>query len=77
MTEQSKATNADPSAITPDTTGETEPVKVTAEDSNTGSTAPVTSTTLVEQLPGEIGGPRGPEPTRYGDWEAKGRCSDF
>lgn len=23
------------------------------------------------------GGPRGPEPTRYGDWERKGRCSDF
>jgi len=26
---------------------------------------------------GEIGGPRGPEPTRYGDWERKGRISDF
>uniref|UniRef100_A0A0E0A5C2 Succinate dehydrogenase assembly factor 4, mitochondrial n=1 Tax=Oryza glumipatula TaxID=40148 RepID=A0A0E0A5C2_9ORYZ len=26
---------------------------------------------------GEIGGPRGPEPTRYGDWERGGRCSDF
>ncbi|WP_186457437.1 succinate dehydrogenase assembly factor 4 [Nitrospirillum amazonense] len=25
----------------------------------------------------EIGGPSGPEPTRYGDWERKGRCSDF
>jgi hypothetical protein len=25
----------------------------------------------------EIGGPRGPEPTRYNDWEQKGRCSDF
>lgn len=30
-----------------------------------------------EQKPGEIGGPKGPEPTRYGDWEFKGRCSDF
>ncbi len=30
-----------------------------------------------EQKPGEIGGPQGPEPTRYGDWEIKGRCSDF
>jgi hypothetical protein len=28
-------------------------------------------------LPPEIGGPAGPEPTRYGDWEVKGRCSDF
>lgn len=26
---------------------------------------------------GEIGGPRGPEPTRYNDWERKGRVSDF
>ena len=25
----------------------------------------------------EIGGPQGPEPTRYGDWEVKGRVSDF
>ncbi|XP_010862224.1 succinate dehydrogenase assembly factor 4, mitochondrial [Esox lucius] len=25
----------------------------------------------------EQGGPRGPEPTRYGDWERKGRCVDF
>ena len=27
--------------------------------------------------PKEIGGPSGPEPTRYGDWERNGRCSDF
>jgi hypothetical protein len=27
--------------------------------------------------PREIGGPKGPEPTRYGDWEVGGRCSDF
>ena len=25
----------------------------------------------------EIGGPKGLEPTRYGDWERAGRCSDF
>jgi hypothetical protein len=25
----------------------------------------------------EIGGPQGPEPTRYGDWERNGRCIDF
>ena len=28
-------------------------------------------------MPKEIGGPTGPEPTRYGDWERKGRVSDF
>ena len=27
--------------------------------------------------PGETGGPAGPEPTRYGDWEKGGRCFDF
>jgi hypothetical protein len=27
--------------------------------------------------PEEIGGPAGPEPTRFGDWERKGRCIDF
>ena len=25
----------------------------------------------------EVGGPAGPEPTRYGDWEKKGLASDF
>ncbi len=25
----------------------------------------------------EVGGPKGPEPTRYGDWERDGRCVDF
>lgn len=25
----------------------------------------------------EIGGPKGPEPTRFGDWEKGGRCTDF
>ncbi len=30
-----------------------------------------------EQAPGEVGGPEGPEPTRYGDWERNGRVSDF
>lgn len=27
--------------------------------------------------PAEIGGRKGPEPTRYGDWEKNGRCIDF
>ena len=30
-----------------------------------------------KQKPGEVGGPKGPEPTRYGDWEVGGRCTDF
>lgn len=27
--------------------------------------------------PPERGGPKGPEPTRYGDWERAGRAVDF
>ncbi|RZM98589.1 DUF1674 domain-containing protein [Bradyrhizobium genosp. SA-3] len=27
--------------------------------------------------PNELQGPKGPEPTRYGDWERKGIASDF
>ena len=30
-----------------------------------------------QSKPEEIGGPKGPEPTRYGDWEKNGRCIDF
>lgn len=30
-----------------------------------------------EQNAAEYGGPKGREPTRYGDWEKNGRCIDF
>lgn len=32
---------------------------------------------VVAEQPREIGGPPGPEPTRFGDWEKAGRCIDF
>jgi hypothetical protein len=28
-------------------------------------------------LPKEFSGPKGPEPTRYGDWESRGIARDF
>lgn len=31
----------------------------------------------VSEMAPESGGPKGPEPTRYGDWEVKGITSDF
>ena len=31
----------------------------------------------VKSTPKEKGGPKGLEPTRYGDWEKAGRCTDF
>ena len=32
---------------------------------------------LPDKLSEEHGGQAGLEPTRYGDWEKKGRCTDF
>ncbi len=29
------------------------------------------------EIPRELGGRKGPEPVRYGDWELKGRAIDF
>ncbi|MBM3516186.1 MAG: DUF1674 domain-containing protein [Alphaproteobacteria bacterium] len=34
-------------------------------------------TTPASDAVAETGGPKGPEPTRFGDWERKGRVSDF
>ena len=36
-----------------------------------------TADTAAGSPPEEFGGPPGPEPTRYGDWQIKGRVSDF
>ncbi|MEE8259309.1 MAG: DUF1674 domain-containing protein [Sphingomonadales bacterium] len=36
-----------------------------------------TQTPEEKTRPKEIGGPKGVEPTRYGDWERKGIVSDF
>jgi len=32
---------------------------------------------IAKTAPKELQGPKGPEPTRYGDWENKGIASDF
>jgi hypothetical protein len=41
------------------------------------TTAPASSVVETANLPAEIGGRDGPEPTRFGDWEKAGRCIDF
>ena len=47
------------------------------------STVPNTNATNAKadkpavKTPPEIGGRKGPEPTRFGDWELKGKCVDF
>jgi hypothetical protein len=39
--------------------------------------ATVQKPAIAPVMPPEFGGPAGPEPTRYGDWERNGRVSDF
>ena len=41
------------------------------------ATPPADMDVKAAPLQDEIGGPKGLEPTRYGDWERKGRCIDF
>lgn len=41
------------------------------------TTRPAVATKTNPPVPVEVGGPKGPEPTRYGDWEKAGRCTDF
>jgi hypothetical protein len=48
----------------------------TPPEADAPTTAPAPSD-APPKLPKEIGGPPGPEPTRYGDWQYKGRCTDF
>jgi hypothetical protein len=38
---------------------------------------PLPQATSEPELPPEHGGPKGQEPTRYGDWENNGICWDF
>jgi hypothetical protein len=38
---------------------------------------PMPDAASTQQLTEETGGVKGPEPTRYGDWEKNGRCTDF
>ncbi|MBU0859361.1 MAG: DUF1674 domain-containing protein [Alphaproteobacteria bacterium] len=48
---------------------------MTTEKPTTQTPAP---TTPAQPTPAkEIGGRKGPDPTRYGDWENGGKCVDF
>lgn len=42
-----------------------------------GDEQPAGAATTRRDTAKEIGGPKGPEPTRFGDWERNGRCVDF
>lgn len=51
--------------------------QATQKPSDSVATPPADDTPKKPELPREIGGAKGPEPTRYGDWESNGRCTDF
>ena len=56
----------------------TPPLPLSPEAAALKPLAPQTGTKPVPSpVTTEIGGPKGAEPTRFGDWERKGRCSDF
>lgn len=67
MTDASKPTV--PEDAPPPGKGSTE-APTTATDPNAAAMA------LIKKVE-EIGGPPGPEPTRYGDWQFNGRVTDF
>lgn len=63
-------------------TDDTSNISESAKDNNDSAATSCEDSSAVA-VPGvgrtekEIGGRDGPDPTRYGDWEKKGRCIDF
>ena len=51
--------------------------KANDDDTTKRPAEPPSARPAPKPMPREIGGVKGPEPTRYGDWEHKGRCTDF
>jgi hypothetical protein len=56
--------------------------KPDSASSPAGTATPEPGSTAAPKAPDgrktpEIGGRKGPEPTRFGDWEKDGRCVDF
>lgn len=74
MTEDEKDTDMDaaanPMASTPEPSQAKAVVKVAEK-------APGSVPEKIPEKVPEIGGPKGPEPTRFGDWERNGICVDF
>jgi hypothetical protein len=53
-----------------------EPKPVNADTESARAPGDETPKPAPKNVP-EIGGAKGPDPTRYGDWERNGRCIDF
>ena len=61
----------DSAKVTPDAKSDDSP------NSDATSDAAAARASTKTDKPAEYGGQQGPEPTRYGDWEKNGRCTDF
>ncbi len=61
----------------PEVDGSPDPEPMAADGNDKADTAKNKKTKPVGDTPVEIGGPKGAEPTRFGDWERNGRCIDF
>ncbi|MEX0950671.1 MAG: succinate dehydrogenase assembly factor 4 [Gammaproteobacteria bacterium] len=55
----------------------TPPLTHSGEKNPVTPAADTTAAAVDDKQAEEFGGPKGPEPTRYGDWERRGRCIDF
>ena len=55
----------------------TTPVVDEGAAADAGNEQPADPATTRRDGTKEIGGPKGLEPTRFGDWERDGRCVDF
>ena len=64
------ATNASASQVSHIATAPIATECVDVETNRRASVPPI-------EIPIEVGGREGPEPTRFGDWEKRGRCIDF
>ncbi|WP_188577623.1 DUF1674 domain-containing protein [Tistrella bauzanensis] len=53
------------------------PMAPTTPAAPAGTTPTVQDTGMTPPRPRETGGPKGPDPVRYGDWERNGKCVDF
>ena len=70
----------DPSAVdnAKDSTGKDSTSATSRQDHlHVAQNAKAPENDLSDKRPAEHGGQAGLEPTRYGDWEKKGRCTDF
>ena len=61
----------------PPSAPERKPLTPAAERALAEAEARRKAATAAATPPKEFQGPKGPEPTRYGDWERKGIASDF